>query len=110
PASDLKPVDLAELAQRTVEKALPSLDPSRIRLEFSQPGRRALVEAAPEQIQQVILNLIQNSANALEGRSDGRISVYVQFDDVEADGPGGEVTAVVQDNGKGIKKEHLEKL
>src|SRR6185437_896952 len=111
PASDLKPVDLSELAQRTVEKALPSLDPAQVRLEFaSAPLGVALVEAAPEQIQQVLLNLIQNSAKALDGKSDGRISVFVSAEESYVGDPRSEIAAVVQDNGKGIKKEHLDKL
>lgn len=112
PASaDLKAIDLSELAQKTVEKALPSFDPAQVHLEFASSGKRAaenaMVQAAPEQIQQVILNLIHNSVKALEGRADGRITVSVLVDE---DTPDGEVIAVVQDNGKGIKKEHLEKL
>jgi signal transduction histidine kinase len=59
--------------------------------------------AASEQIQQVILNLIQNSVKALEGRSDGVIQIAVES-------LVGEVSAVVSDNGKGIKKENVDKL
>jgi two-component system sensor histidine kinase HydH len=110
PTSDLKPVDLSELAKKTVETALPSLNPAQIKLEFAPSSKRAIVQAAPEQIQQVLLNLIQNSVNALEGRTDGKITVSVQVDEDTPSGPGGEVFAAVQDNGKGIKKEHLDKL
>jgi signal transduction histidine kinase len=107
PTSDFKPVDLSELVQKTIDKALPSLNPSQVELSFVEASQGAIVSASPEQIQQVLLNLLQNSVKALEGRSDGKISVSVQIDD---DAVGGEVLAVVQDNGKGIKKEHLEKL
>jgi two-component system sensor histidine kinase HydH len=92
PTSDFKSVDLSDLVQKTIEKALPSLNPSQVKLEFTKAPEGAQVMASPEQIQQVILNLLQNSVKALEGARDPEISVSVQ------------------DNGKGIKKEHLEKL
>jgi signal transduction histidine kinase len=109
PSADMmKAVDLSDLAQKTVERALPSFDPAQVRIEFTgTSAKNALVQAAPEQLQQVILNLIQNSVRALEGRKDGKITVSVLVDE---DTPDGEVSAVVQDNGGGIKKEHLDKL
>jgi two-component system sensor histidine kinase HydH len=107
PTTDLQPVDLSELARKTVEKALPSLNLEKVQLEFVASSHRAAIQAAPEQIQQVLLYLIQNSVKALEGRTDGRITLSVQIDDGAT---GGEVSATVLDNGKGIKKEHLDKL
>lgn len=106
-ATDMKVIDLSELVQRTVEKAIPSFELSQLNLSFVPCEQPALVHAAPEQIQQVILNLIQNSAKALEHREDGRIAVTVQVDPPHS---GGDVTVTVDDNGPGIKKEHLEKL
>jgi two-component system sensor histidine kinase HydH len=105
---DMKEVDLSELAQKTVEKTQPSLALSKVKLEFqrSSSGQervKTLVMAAPEQIQQVLINLIQNSVKALEGKKEGLIQVSV-------DSTHAEVAAVVSDNGKGIKKEHVDKL
>jgi signal transduction histidine kinase len=106
--ADMKTVDLSGLVQKTVEKIQPSLDPTRVRLVFYPAKQGALVMAAPEQIQQVLINLIQNSVKALEGRKDGVIDVSVQVEDSAMGG--GEIVAAVADNGKGIKKENIEKL
>jgi len=60
------------------------------------------IECAPAQINQVLLNLITNAAQAIE-RADGRISVHThasaQF-----------VLIAIEDNGKGIEPHHLEHI
>ena len=108
PSTNLQKVDLAPLLQKTVESFLPSVK-SGIQVQFRQSRSSAFVQAAPEQIQQVVLNLIQNSVKALEGKpgGEGRVDVSV---DVEGQGKSREVIATVEDNGKGIKREHLDKL
>ena len=69
--------------------------------------------AAPEQIQQVLINLIQNSIKAVLSKAErqssfqGSIKVTV---DVEGVGAQAEAVVSVEDNGHGIKKENLEKL
>jgi signal transduction histidine kinase len=80
-----------------------------MKLEFQPPGpgEDARVMAVSEQLQQVLLNLVQNSVKALDGRPDPLIRVAVE---VEGKGNRREVSAIVEDNGKGIKREHLEKL
>ncbi|TLY50322.1 MAG: CBS domain-containing protein [Gammaproteobacteria bacterium] len=60
------------------------------------------IECAPAQINQVLLNLVTNAAQAIE-RSDGRISIHThasaQF-----------VLIAIEDNGKGIEPRHLEHI
>ena len=92
---DMKEVNLSDLVNTTVERTRPSLDSSKVKLEFQSAKSETRVMANSEQIQQVILNLIQNSVKALEGRSDGIIQIAVEshFE---------EVSAIVSDNGKGI--------
>jgi len=106
--TDFKPVDMVELVKKTTEMLRPSVAQS-IQIEFFSPLRQASVMASAEQLQQVLINLIQNSVKSLESRSDGgRIQVRV---DLDREGQhGGEVSLSVEDNGRGIKKEHLEKL
>lgn len=50
---------------------------------------------------------MQNSVKALTGRGNGRIEVTLEADRGPA---GAEVTLSVEDNGPGIKREHLDKL
>lgn len=101
-ATDLKPTDIGALAAKTVEFIRPSLDPG-IRLEYLPPRQPAWAEAAGEQIQQVLLNLIQNSSKAVSGRESPCIRVAVAS-------AAGEITVIVEDNGHGIARENLDKL
>lgn len=61
-----------------------------------------VIEADGEALKQVILNLVINATQAIEGS--GRIIISVR------DGGDGEVVVEVTDNGIGIAPEHLEKV
>ena len=61
---EFKAVDMNVLVKKTVELIRPTLR-QEILLEFTPAGEQALVSAVSEQIQQVLFNLIQNSAKAL---------------------------------------------
>jgi len=112
PSTDFKTVDLSLLAQKTVEmmRSHPTSAIPGIQLEFIGL-KPAFALAAQEQIQQVLINLIQNSIRALEsctGRTQpGQILISV---DVEGIGANQESVIAVEDDGPGIKREHLEKL
>jgi signal transduction histidine kinase len=106
PTTDFKTVDLSKLADKTVELLRPSI-PNGIEFEFQASRIPALVSASAEQLQQVLINLIQNAQRALENMTPGMIRVTVG---VEGEFPNSEVVLVVEDTGKGIKKENLEKI
>jgi two-component system sensor histidine kinase HydH len=108
PNPDMSPVDLSELARITVEKSQLSVDASKVKLSFQPSKQKAQVMAAPEQLQQVLINLIQNSVKALDPQKEGTIEVSLEVDDSAL--PSGEILLMVFDNGKGIKKEHVDKL
>ena len=57
----------------------------------------------PSQIQQVVLNLVMNAAEATHGRKDARISVRTSAG-------ANEVTIAVSDNGEGIPEQNLPKI
>jgi signal transduction histidine kinase len=60
------------------------------------------VSCSPSQINQVFLNLISNAAQAIE-HGEGRLLLRTESD-------GEQVHVSIQDNGKGIAQEHLEKI
>ncbi|MBI2841679.1 MAG: HAMP domain-containing protein [Acidobacteria bacterium] len=72
-----------------------------ILLEFA-PGDIPQVKVDPEQIRQVLLNLLLNSTQAIDGG--GRIRVQTGYT------YGGAVTLAVSDNGKGISAGHLQNI
>jgi len=103
---DLQPVDLSKLAEKTLELMKPSLRPE-IEIEYNPSKIQAHVMASPEQLRQVLINLLQNSQIALEGKAGGLIRVSVL---VEGEFSHREVVLSVEDTGHGIKKENLDKL
>lgn len=70
------------------------------------------IECAPQQINQVLLNLLTNAAQAMDRtRAPGRIVVRTRHTRAQAGGAVREVVAIsVEDNGKGIAAEHLERI
>ncbi len=66
-----------------------------------QLGELPVVSCAPSQINQVLLNLLTNGAQAIEGR--GKLLVRTWSDDAS-------VFVSVQDTGKGIPPDHLKKI
>jgi two-component system NtrC family sensor kinase len=67
--------------------------------------RNPLVPCVPTQLSQVVLNLLVNAFQAIEalGRQDGRVAIRTARQ-------GGEFLLEIQDNGGGIKQEHLSRL
>ncbi|MCM2322191.1 MAG: ATP-binding protein [Oligoflexia bacterium] len=102
PTTDFSAVALEELVPKSANTLRAGL-PASVRLEVLVPAQPLRVMGSAAQIHQVLINLIQNSVKALEGVAEGSIRVSVEP-------AGGEVTIAVEDNGKGIRKENLEKL
>lgn len=73
-----------------------------VRIELSGGLPDVLVDAT--QIQQVVLNLVRNGAEALDGRPDGKISIGTTTAE------DGFVTVMVSDNGPGLALEVAERL
>lgn len=54
------------------------------------------------QLSQVLLNLLKNAMQALEGKKEGRISIHAQQDE--------RISIDIEDNGSGISPELQEKI
>jgi signal transduction histidine kinase len=89
---------VAHLVQQTLVAALPELDRHGIRCEIRLDGEMPNVHADALQVQQVLLNVVRNSAEALvgAGRRDGRIVITVAQQSSEF------VRLRVDDNGPGF--------
>ncbi|OGH63019.1 MAG: hypothetical protein A3I06_01560 [Candidatus Lindowbacteria bacterium RIFCSPLOWO2_02_FULL_62_12] len=98
----LKKADLRESARRVAELVESQLDKKSVRHEQTYPDVPAEVLIDASQIEQVILNLLLNAVEAAPLRG-GLIRTTIEV------GPDSVVLAV-QDNGRGIKPEYIEKL
>jgi nitrogen fixation/metabolism regulation signal transduction histidine kinase len=97
-------VDVATLLAETVTLLSPTLGGTATRLETRIEGEGLAIEADPEQVQQVLINLVRNAVEALDGQSDGRI-VLGAVRDAE-----GRTAIRVSDNGPGISEEHIDSI
>jgi two-component system sensor histidine kinase HydH len=105
-SSDRESVDLGGLVQKTIETLRPGV-PEGVKLEYFPARKPVRVRASSLQLQQVLVNLVQNSVRAVEGGTQGKVSLSVLE---ESDSSVEEVVLQVEDNGRGIKREHLDKL
>ncbi len=104
---DLHPVDLVE----TIERLLPLLrlqlqqsSPKKVEIETFYQSPLHLVMGSSPRLQQVFLNLIQNAAQSME--EGGKIEIRVLMSSAIPT----DIMVEIQDEGCGIKKEHLPKI
>jgi two-component system NtrC family sensor kinase len=97
------PADLNKIVRRTVSLAQHKMKLLNVQLETSLLESLPAVPCDPSQIQQVVLNLILNAAEATQSKSERRVLVSTQSAD-------GAVQLVVADDGEGIPPENLAKI
>ena len=72
-----------------------------IDLIYKQNNDEIYIEADYDRLKQVIINLIKNGIEAIDGK--GKITIFCQ-EEIE------NVNIVIEDNGKGMTKEELENM
>ncbi len=96
------PLDLRELSDEAARRLVPLLAERALTLEQRHAPELALVEADPQRLRQVLMNLVDNAACASPAGAAIVISTRP--------GPGDTVVVEVSDSGKGIAPEHLPKI
>jgi signal transduction histidine kinase len=93
-----------ELFNRTIRLMLPKLEEAGIKIMAQCQPAGLMLTADPDLVDQVIINLILNAADALKNRQDARIllSAYPNKN--------GRVVVEIQDNGPGIKPDIMDKI
>lgn len=97
-------VMVADLLAQTETLLAPSIAEARASLKTRVEGEGLTIQADPEQIQQVLINLVNNALEALDGKDGGLIVIGARRDDEE-----GTVISVT-DNGSGIDEAQLEDI
>ena len=104
PRPKVRDIDVGHLLKQVEALMAPVLREGGVALttELAEPGLS--VSADPEQIQQVLLNLVRNANEALAGRAGGRVDLRASRDGH------GSVAVHVVDNGPGIEESQLENI
>ncbi len=95
PNDRLEPVSLAQLLPETQIILAGRLASARATLEIDLPPGLPAMKAGATRLQQVLVNLISNAADAVEGREDRRITLWAQA-------TGANVKLSIRDRGPGI--------
>jgi nitrogen fixation/metabolism regulation signal transduction histidine kinase len=104
PKPNRKRVDIAALLEQTVTLLAPTFETANVALETRVDGKGLVVEADPEQLQQVLINVVKNAVEALDGRAHGKIVLSA------AENDNGRTTIKVADNGPGIDEDQIENI
>ena len=94
-------VDLYELAAETLQLVHKEAANKEIRIYQSQGGNPAPIWIDPNQVRQILINLVTNAIHATG--KEGKIEVRIEADPESS-------TLIVSDTGKGIPKENMEKI
>ncbi len=103
PEPKLKAVNVKSFIDRIGQLFRPEIKKTSIRFEYSCESDFLTVQADEEMIEQVLINLIKNSLEALSGQPDGVISVRGYYNEAH-------VLIDVTDNGPGIIQEAMAKV
>ncbi len=94
PEPELETVNLFSLATEAVQIMTPSMEGVSLSLD-SRSSEKALVQADPKLIGQVLINLVKNAKEALSDTEQPKVNVLVQANSART-------TLMVKDNGPGI--------
>ncbi|MFA6455302.1 MAG: ATP-binding protein [Bacteroidota bacterium] len=98
-------IDFNSMIKSTLNLLDHKLKLSGVTIELDLQHDLPTVHCDGSQMQQVVINLIMNGAEASQGKLGGKVRVKTQTNDV-----GGQLLFTVADNGDGIPEEHLSKI
>jgi signal transduction histidine kinase len=102
-------IDLRETLNDSF-KILRRLVPERISFSLSMPDEPVLVNVDASHIEQIMLNLVVNSRDALERIENPRISIQLDLREDIVSQRRGYAVIKVKDNGTGIDPQHVTKI
>jgi two-component system C4-dicarboxylate transport sensor histidine kinase DctB len=102
PDAPLQNLALAQVVADAVQIAEARLKASGVALRIDLPDDLPAVRGGPVRLQQVIVNLLSNAADAMEG-AEGTV-------DVAATADGGKVTLTVRDHGPGVSPAVVDRI
>ena len=107
-APQREPCDLAAVARRAVELLQRDLERQQIQIAWDIPAKLPPVYADPILIEQVLINLVRNAADAMGSRGPGGLNGHIQIA-ATLDTPE-QVRLAVGDDGPGLEGRSIEQL
>jgi signal transduction histidine kinase len=101
----MSPTDMAAIIRISLLLLEPELKGGRTHVRFNEPASTVMVQGNKTQLQQVVMNLVRNSVDALVGRLDGWVDVSITRSPEE-----GIARVSVKDNGPGIPPDRRRRL
>ncbi len=109
PKPSPEPVDLNRLIERTIKQVQLAGEPAGIRTVFQLDADLPPGYADPEQLKQVLLNLINNAYRAMNARKDAVLTLRTRWEPGPTTASGNAIIQV-SDNGTGMSEATLDKL
>ncbi len=107
--------DINEIIGSTVALTRSHLKKNMVNLKLDLDAEPGQIHASPQQIGQVIMNLVNNAVESISGAPDfqEKISQLMPVSGeigIESSNLGGEIVIKVRDSGPGIPQDHLDKI
>lgn len=96
--SEHQDTDMQDLMEKTLSLVSPQLRAAGVAVDVAFPVERPRIACNPVEVQQVLVNLIVNAMDALEGSPQGHRHIALQVDHERHEG----VSITITDNGPGI--------
>ncbi len=104
PAPKIQPINLKDFIRKISTLYLPEIQDKKISFSVNYKGKPEKFNGDPDLLEQVLINLVRNAAEAVKGGENPVISLTVE------NMPGYQVKIKVEDNGQGMNKETLDKI
>ena len=114
-----KPVDLVQVVNNVMEMLEHLFEKKDIRIDMRMPPSLPKIRGNEGDLEQVLLNLLNNAADAIEARRESErpekeigdsVSGEIEISARSFEGPSGQVEITVSDNGCGIPSESAGKI
>jgi PAS domain S-box-containing protein len=104
PTPKIRQIDLNDFIKKISTLYLPEIQDKKIDFSINYKGKPEKFNGDPDLLEQVLINIVRNAADAVKECEYPRINLT--FESM----PGYQVRIKVEDNGKGINKETLDKI
>ena len=101
PDPNLTPTDLNQTVQEAASLMKSEFETGQLSVHLLKT--KAILNIDEQLIQQVLINLIKNAREAIEGKPDGRVTISIKKSNQQ-------LSVWVEDNGHGITEEAVEKI